>query len=171
MPFQHERHTTSHCCQKLSVGFYSFFSANNSSFTSTTSNLNIAKLEFTNIMEFREPIQESNLMSAQTTSQSTQSPLDEMQMHATQAANLLKALANENRLMIMCTLLNGELSVGELNAKVPLSQSALSQHLASLRDAGLVSTRKEAQTVYYQVCGDEASKIIAVLQSIYCPTI
>ena len=109
-------------------------------------------------------------MSTQTTSQSNQSPLDEMQMHATQAANLLKALANENRLMIMCTLLNGELSVGELNAKVPLSQSALSQHLASLRDAGLVSTRKEAQTVYYQVCGNEASKIIAVLQSIYCPT-
>lgn len=93
----------------------------------------------------------------------------EMQLHAAQAAGLLKALANENRLMIMCTLLGGELSVGELNAKVPLSQSALSQHLASLRDAGLVSTRKEAQTVYYQVCGDEANKIIAVLQSIYCP--
>ena len=97
------------------------------------------------------------------------SPLAEMQAHATQAANLLKALANENRLMIMCSLLAGELSVGELNTKVPLSQSALSQHLASLRDAGLVSTRKEAQTVYYQVCGDEARKIIAVLQSIYCP--
>ena len=97
------------------------------------------------------------------------SPLAEMQLHAAQAAGLLKALANENRLMIMCTLLGGELSVGELNAKVPLSQSALSQHLASLRDAGLVSTRKEAQTVYYQVCGDEANKIIAVLQSIYCP--
>jgi DNA-binding transcriptional ArsR family regulator len=107
-------------------------------------------------------------MNTHTLSQSTSS-LDEMQLHATQAANLLKALANENRLMIMCTLLSGELSVGELNAKVPLSQSALSQHLASLRDAGLVRTRKEAQTVYYQVCGDEASKIIAVLQSIYCP--
>ncbi len=98
-------------------------------------------------------------------------PLADMQAHATQAANLLKALANENRLMIVCTLLNGELSVGELNAKVPLSQSALSQHLASLRDAGLVSTRKEAQTVFYQVCGDDARKIIGVLQSIYCPTL
>ncbi|HOY24365.1 MAG TPA: metalloregulator ArsR/SmtB family transcription factor [Cellvibrio sp.] len=97
--------------------------------------------------------------------------ISEMQAHAEQAAALLKAMANENRLMIMCTLLNGELSVGELNAKVPLSQSALSQHLASLREAGLVNTRKEAQTVYYQVCGDEANKIIAVLQSIYCPTV
>lgn len=97
--------------------------------------------------------------------------LDAMRIHSCQAASLLKALANENRLMIMCTLLGGELSVGELNDKVPLSQSALSQHLASLREAGLVSTRKEAQTVYYRVCGDEASKIIAVLQSIYCPNL
>jgi DNA-binding transcriptional ArsR family regulator len=98
-----------------------------------------------------------------------QSPLAEMQIHAQEAAALLKALANENRLMILCTLLEGEMSVGELNTRVPLSQSALSQHLASLREAGLVSTRKEAQTVYYQLLGDEAQKIIAVLQSIYCP--
>lgn len=93
-----------------------------------------------------------------------------MQAHAREAAALMKALANENRLMILCTLVNGEMSVGELNAKVPLSQSALSQHLASLREAKLVVTRKEAQTVYYQLCGDEATRIIAVLQSIYCPT-
>ncbi len=92
-----------------------------------------------------------------------------MQAHAAKAAGLLKALANEHRLMIMCTLIDGELCVGDLNERVPLSQSALSQHLASLRDAGLVRTRKESQTVYYSVNGDEASKIIAVLQSIYCP--
>jgi len=97
-------------------------------------------------------------------------PLNEMQVHARAAADLLKAMANEHRLMIMCTLINGELSVGELNSRVSLSQSALSQHLASLREAGLVSTRKEAQTVYYRASGDEANKIIAVLQSIYCPT-
>lgn len=96
--------------------------------------------------------------------------LEALQQHAQSAAALLKVLANENRLMILCTLLDGELSVGELNARVPLSQSALSQHLASLREAGLVSTRKEAQTVYYRVRGDEASKVIAVLQSIYCPS-
>jgi len=93
-----------------------------------------------------------------------------MHSHAQAAAALLKALGNENRLMILCTLINGEMSVGELNARVPLSQSALSQHLASLREAGLVATRKEAQTVYYTLQGDEAQKIIAVLQSIYCPT-
>lgn len=96
--------------------------------------------------------------------------LQAMQQHAQAAAALLKALANENRLMILCTLINGELSVGELNTRVPLSQSALSQHLASLREAGLVATRKAAQTVYYSLQGDEAQKIIAVLQSIYCPT-
>ncbi len=95
--------------------------------------------------------------------------LQDMQQHAQSAAALLKVLANENRLMIMCTLIGGEMSVGELNERVPLSQSALSQHLASLREAGLVSTRKEAQTVYYTLQGDEAQKIIAVLQSIYCP--
>lgn len=95
--------------------------------------------------------------------------LDDMQQHAQDAAALLKALANENRLMILCTLMGGEMSVGELNEQVPLSQSALSQHLASLREAGLVSTRKEAQTVFYRLEGDEASKVIAVLQSIYCP--
>lgn len=95
--------------------------------------------------------------------------LSEMHSHAQDAAALLKALANENRLMILCTLIGGEMSVGELNERVPLSQSALSQHLASLREAGLVSTRKEAQTVYYTLQGDEAQKIIAVLQSIYCP--
>lgn len=92
-----------------------------------------------------------------------------MQQHAQAAAALLKALANENRLMILCTLIGREMSVGELNEQVPLSQSALSQHLASLREAGLVATRKEAQTVYYRLQGDEAAKVIGVLQSIYCP--
>ncbi len=93
----------------------------------------------------------------------------EIQAHAREAANLLKAMANEHRLMILCTLIGTELCVSELNDKVPLSQSALSQHLASLREAGLVTTRKESQTVYYQVNGDAAVKIIGVLQSIYCP--
>lgn len=104
----------------------------------------------------------------------TQYSLSQMQAHAQDAAAMLKALANESRLMILCSLMASnekrELSVSELNSKVPLSQSALSQHLASLREAGLVATRKEAQTVYYTLRGDEAQKIIAVLQSIYCPT-
>lgn len=94
---------------------------------------------------------------------------EDMQVHAAQAAAFLKAIANEHRLMILCTLINGELCVSDLNAKVTLSQSALSQHLASLREAGLVTTRKESQTVYYQIHGTNAMKIISVLQSIYCP--
>jgi len=93
----------------------------------------------------------------------------DMQVHAGQAAAFLKAIANEHRLMILCTLIHGELCVSDLNAKVKLSQSALSQHLASLREAGLVTTRKESQTVYYQIHGTNAIKIISVLQSIYCP--
>lgn len=96
--------------------------------------------------------------------------LEDLREHAQAAAALLKALANENRLMILCTLMRGEMSVGELNALIPLSQSALSQHLAGLREAGLVSTRKESQTVFYRIEGTEASQLIAVLQSIYCPS-
>jgi ArsR family transcriptional regulator, virulence genes transcriptional regulator len=94
-----------------------------------------------------------------------------LQQHAQNAAAMLKALANEHRLMILCTLMEQELCVGDLNAQVPLSQSALSQHLASLRAAGLVSTRKAAQTVYYQVASEPARKLLATLHSIYCPVL
>lgn len=94
---------------------------------------------------------------------------EDMLAHAREAANMLKAMANEHRLLILCTLLEGELCVGDLNARVSLSQSALSQHLANLREAGLVRTRKEAQTVYYSVNGSAAAQILTVLQSIYCP--
>lgn len=94
---------------------------------------------------------------------------EDVQVHAVQAAAFLKAIANEHRLVILCTLIYGELCVSDLNAKVTLSQSALSQHLASLREAGLVTTRKESQTVYYQIHGTNAIKIINVLRSIYCP--
>ena len=93
----------------------------------------------------------------------------EMQEHARDAANLLKKMSNEHRLLVLCSLMAGELSVGELNKMMPLSQSALSQHLASLREAGLVKTRRESQTIYYSLSGDEAIKVIGVLQSIYCP--
>jgi len=93
----------------------------------------------------------------------------EMQQHASDAAQLLKKMANENRLLILCTLIDGELSVSELNDVIPLSQSALSQHLTSLRTAGLVKTRRESQVIFYSLEGDAAIKIISVLQSIYCP--
>ncbi|MDX8385210.1 MAG: metalloregulator ArsR/SmtB family transcription factor [Gallionella sp.] len=95
--------------------------------------------------------------------------LETLQQNAADAANLLKAMSNESRLMILCALLGNEMSVGELNALIPLSQSALSQHLAALRKSALVTTRKEAQTVYYSVASDSPAKVIEVLKSIYCP--
>jgi len=95
--------------------------------------------------------------------------IEELAAHAKNAAGLLKELGNESRLMVCCSLGNRELCVSELNELVPLSQSALSQHLARLREAGLVDTRKQGQTVYYRLAGDNAIKIIQTLRSIYCP--
>ncbi|WP_404363182.1 ArsR/SmtB family transcription factor [Marinobacter sp.] len=97
------------------------------------------------------------------------SGLEELQDHSRDAASLLKQMSNEHRLMILCALGAREMSVGDLNGYIPLSQSALSQHLANLRRADLVATRKESQTVYYRLKGEKAARIIRVLQSIYCP--
>jgi DNA-binding transcriptional ArsR family regulator len=91
-----------------------------------------------------------------------------MAEHAGDAARLLKALANESRLMILCLLAQGERSVGELNAEVPLSQSALSQHLSVLRRDGLVSTRRESQTIYYSLAEGPAARVIGLLHDLYC---
>ncbi|MFA0084837.1 transcriptional regulator [Vibrio sp. 10N.286.49.C2] len=94
--------------------------------------------------------------------------LQEMEKNAPQAVMLLKAMANERRLQILCMLHNTELSVGELCANLNLSQSALSQHLAWLRRDGLVSTRKEAQTVYYTLSSTEVRQMIELLHGLYC---
>jgi DNA-binding transcriptional ArsR family regulator len=94
--------------------------------------------------------------------------LQDMEQNSAQAVALLKAMANERRLQILCLLHGQELSVGELCAKLELSQSALSQHLAWLRRDGLVSTRKEAQTVYYSLKSDEVKQMIHLLHSLYC---
>ena len=91
-----------------------------------------------------------------------------MRAHAADAARLLKALANEKRLMLLCLLVEGERSVGELNARVELSQSALSQHLAVLREDGLVSTRREAQTIYYALAEGPAASVLDTLYAAYC---
>jgi len=95
--------------------------------------------------------------------------IGEMHAHAGEAAGFLKALGNEQRLMILCSLLAGPLSVGELNECVDLSQSALSQHLALLRAAGLVETRREAQSIFYSLPAGPVTQVMAVLQDIYCP--
>ena len=91
-----------------------------------------------------------------------------MREHAADASRLLKALANDKRLTLLCLMVDGEQSVGELNAQVDLSQSALSQHLAVLREDGLVSTRREAQTVYYSVHAGLVHDIIASLHGAFC---
>lgn len=91
-----------------------------------------------------------------------------MRSHAGDASRLLKALANERRLQVLCLLVEGERSVGEINELVDLSQSALSQHLAVLRDEGLVHTRREAQTIYYSLEPGPAFEVIQTLHRIYC---
>lgn len=95
--------------------------------------------------------------------------LEQLAQNAEQASQLLKSMGNSNRLMILCSLLDGEMSVGALNQHVPLSQSALSQHLIDLKKKGLLSSRREAQTIFYRIEGDAPVKIIATLKSIYCP--
>lgn len=94
--------------------------------------------------------------------------LDAMREHADEAADLLKAMANAQRLRILCLLAGGEHSVGDLNAKIDLRQSALSQHLSVLRLSRLVVTRREAQTVYYRLADGPAELVMETLHGIYC---
>lgn len=94
--------------------------------------------------------------------------LDKLQESARRASTLLKAMSNEHRLMILCQLLHGEKSVGELERLIGLSQSALSQHLARLRRDNLVQTRRQAQTIFYSLSGAEASAVINTLYGLYC---
>jgi DNA-binding transcriptional ArsR family regulator len=88
---------------------------------------------------------------------------------AGQAAKLLRTLGNDRRLMILCQLTEGERSVGQLQPEVGLSQSALSQHLAVLRDEGVVATRREGQTVWYRIDNPAAMQVVATLAEIFCP--
>ena len=88
---------------------------------------------------------------------------------AAEAAKLLRALGNERRLMILCQLTDRERSVGELQPRVGLSQSALSQHLAVLRAEGVVATRREGQTVWYRISDPAAMQVVAALAEIFCP--
>lgn len=100
---------------------------------------------------------------------SAESPsLTEMEDKAAQAACLLKALSNECRLLILCNLVESEKSVSELNQRINLSQSALSQHLARLRRDRLVAIRKEAQTVFYRIASEEAKQVIHLMYQLYC---
>ncbi len=88
---------------------------------------------------------------------------------AAAAAKLLRALANERRLMILCQLTEGERAVGDIQSHVDLSQSALSQHLAVLRQEGVVATRREGQTIWYRISDPASIKVMATLAEIFCP--
>jgi len=103
-----------------------------------------------------------------TTAAPESATMEEMREHASDAAGLMNALGNESRLMILCMLAEEECSVGDLNAVIPLSQSALSQQLARLRREGLVTTRRESQTIYYSLQNGPAQKVINLLHDIYC---
>lgn len=92
----------------------------------------------------------------------------EMEHNVKNASVLLKAMSNEKRLMILCYLGQEEMSVGQLEKLVGLSQSALSQHLARLRRDGFVKTRREAQTIFYSLKGRETEVVIDALQRLYC---
>ena len=106
--------------------------------------------------------------------QSSKFPVDagmaELEHKASEAASLLKLLANENRLLILCRLaLKGEMPVNDIAEAVGLSQSALSQHLAKMREEGSVATRREAQTGFYRTADENAARLLMRLKEIYCP--
>ena len=91
----------------------------------------------------------------------------QLEPRAAEAAQLLKLMANDQRLTVLCRLSDGEMSVSELGRHVNLTQSALSQHLAKLRAEGLVATRREAQTIYYRLANPVAERLIGVLCEFY----
>ncbi|WAC64397.1 metalloregulator ArsR/SmtB family transcription factor [Pseudoxanthomonas sp. SL93] len=99
-----------------------------------------------------------------------QRELEQMRASAAEAAALMRALAHDGRLLVACTLVaRGESSAGMLAQEVGLSASALSQHLARMREAGLVESRREAQTLHYRIADPRVSRVVAMLKELYCP--
>ena len=98
------------------------------------------------------------------------SQIDSVQMAnaASQASELMKTLGHKDRLMVLCHLSSGEKSVGELARLLEIPQSPLSQHLARMRKEQLVSTRRDAQTIYYSIASPEAARVVEVMHEIFC---
>jgi DNA-binding transcriptional ArsR family regulator len=94
--------------------------------------------------------------------------IDAMEAAADLASNLLKSLSSRHRLLIVCQLIDGERSVGDLAELLGLRDSTVSQHLALLRKDGLVSARRDAQTIYYSIASDPAREILTTLYRVYC---
>ncbi|MGB0937188.1 MAG: ArsR/SmtB family transcription factor [Colwellia sp.] len=99
---------------------------------------------------------------------STESKLEE---NAKEVAQVLKLLSNHQRLLVLCCISEGEMTVGQLNQSVDLSQSALSQHLAKLRNSELVATRRVSQTIYYRIKDPKIATLLKFLQDNFCPDI
>ena len=97
-----------------------------------------------------------------------QLPFSVLEARAEEAAALLSSMANAKRLLVLCHLVDGERSVGELAELAGLSQSALSQHLGKMRLQGLVETRREAQTIYYSLASREVRSVLETLYALYC---
>ena len=95
-------------------------------------------------------------------------PLEEMENRAGEVAKLLKTLAHPARLMLVCTLVEGEFSVGELEDRLDIHQPSLSQQLTVLRDAGIVTTRRESRQIFYRLTEEKAVQLIEALYHIYC---
>jgi len=99
----------------------------------------------------------------------TRLDLSLFEQSASRAAGFLRLLGNERRLMALCQLVDGELSVGELQDRLGLTQSALSQHLALLREQDIVATRRQGQTIYYRIADPAALRILETLADLFCP--
>jgi DNA-binding transcriptional ArsR family regulator len=96
--------------------------------------------------------------------------ISRLEEKAAEAARLLRLLSNEKRLLLLCILAGeGEMSVGALAEALALSQSALSQHLALLREDGLVATRRAGTTIYYRLADPRAAAVLATLRDVFCP--
>lgn len=91
-----------------------------------------------------------------------------MEAAADQASELLKALSNRHRLLIICQLIDGDRSVGELAEFLGLRDSTVSQHLALLRKDGLVASRRDAQTIYYSIASEPAREVLQTLYQVFC---
>jgi len=98
----------------------------------------------------------------------TPAALGALRQSASQCCALLKAMAQEDRLLLLCQLIEGEHNVGELEAAVGLHQPSLSQHLGVLRDEGLVSARREGKFMYYSLASVEVVSVMQTLSSLYC---
>ena len=95
-------------------------------------------------------------------------PTSELEAHAAAAESFLRSIANRHRLMVLCLLVEGEISAGDLSRRLELTQSNLSRHLSTLREEGLVATRREATTIYYRIASDRVRTILETLHGMFC---